>query len=74
MGKENGKGIVEWLATKLGLYNERIDIHKELMINMQPLLNVKQCGERKNHNGFKYEICTNGKITIRVLELYFFVY
>ncbi len=30
MGKENGKGIVEWLTTKLGLYNERIDIHKEL--------------------------------------------
>jgi len=28
MGKENGKGTIEWLTTKLGLYNERIDIHK----------------------------------------------
>jgi hypothetical protein len=27
-------------------------------------------GKRKKHNDFKYEICTNLEINVRVLELY----
>ncbi len=75
MGKENGERSDEWFTTKLGLCNEGIDIHKELddMHATHTKCEV-MWGKRKSHNGFKYETCTNPKITTRVLELYPLVY
>jgi len=75
MEKENGEGIVEWFAIKLGLFNERIDIRKELDDTHATLTECEAMwGKKKNHNGFKYEICTNLEIIVRVLELYPLVY
>jgi hypothetical protein len=73
--KNHGEGTDEWFATKFGLCNEGIDICKKLDDMHATLIECEAMwGKRKSHNGFKYETCTNPKITTRVLELYPLVY
>jgi hypothetical protein len=75
MGKENGEGTIEWFVIKLGFCNEGIDIRKGLDDTHATLVECEVVWEkRKNHNGFKFEICTNLEITIKVLELYPLIY
>lgn len=75
MWKKNGEGTTKWFATKLGFLKEDLDIHKQLDDAHATLTECEAMQrKRKKHNGFKYEICTNPKIIVRVLELYALVY
>jgi hypothetical protein len=67
MVKELLEGTIKWFKAKMGLYDHGLDIKKEITDDHAYMEEYEAMfGKRKGSNGFKYDVCKDLNVVVRV--------
>lgn len=69
------EGNVEWFKVKMGLYDQGLNIRKEITNAHASFKDYETVfGKIKSSNGFRYDVCKDFKLVARVQSLYATIY